>query len=215
MSNIAKKSIVLALNQCMQAVGFRTVQKAIKSMCGGLPGQTEPALAIAFDYPVTDDGKLRLDAPIITRFVEWDAWIRLPVRAGDDVIHSTSGPIRVPTVIVEQNYTGMPLVGATLSNRSVMERDGFRCQYTGEVLPVVELDIDHVIPRRQGGRTLWTNVVTCSRRVNRQKGGRTPREAGLRLIRRPVAPARIPMCVAIRRALHPTWTPFLVARIAA
>ena len=52
-----------------------------------------------------------------------------------------------------------------------------------------ELNIDHVIPRSRGGRNTWDNLVTCSVDANSRKGGRTPEEAGMKLIRKPRKPA--------------------------
>jgi 5-methylcytosine-specific restriction endonuclease McrA len=46
-----------------------------------------------------------------------------------------------------------------------------------------------VIPRSRGGSTTWSNIVTCCRPCNRRKGGKTPAEAGLRLLKRPMRPS--------------------------
>jgi 5-methylcytosine-specific restriction endonuclease McrA len=53
---------------------------------------------------------------------------------------------------------------------------------------VSELTCDHVVPRSRGGRTEWSNIVTCCIPCNRRKGGRTPAEAGLHLVKKPVQP---------------------------
>lgn len=64
----------------------------------------------------------------------------------------------------------------------ILERDDYRCRYCGRRAQT--LDIDHVIPVSQGGKTIMSNLVTACSRCNRQKAGRTPRQAGMR-IRRP------------------------------
>ena len=77
--------------------------------------------------------------------------------------------------------------------RSTIEKfDDHRCQYCGEEFLVEELTFDHVIPVSQGGRKNWENIVTSCTRCNRRKGGRTPLQAGMRVIRQPTRPTRSP-----------------------
>jgi len=64
-------------------------------------------------------------------------------------------------------------------------RDRFSCQYCGIQK---DLTFDHVIPRRLGGRTTWENVATACSPCNLRKGGRTPRQAGMRLREQPIRP---------------------------
>jgi hypothetical protein len=45
----------------------------------------------------------------------------------------------------------------------------------------LSVTLDHVVPRSRGGRTTWENVVTACGRCNREKGDRTPDEAGMAL----------------------------------
>ena len=44
-----------------------------------------------------------------------------------------------------------------------------------------------------GGRTEWTNIVTCCMECNRRKGGKIPHEAGMTLLRRPAKPEWLPI----------------------
>ena len=66
------------------------------------------------------------------------------------------------------------------------------CQYCGRKLPVEDLSYDHVVPKSRGGKTLWNNIVTSCMVCNRKKGGRTPKEANMRLIRKPSKPKWLP-----------------------
>jgi hypothetical protein len=73
-----------------------------------------------------------------------------------------------------------------------------------------QLNLDHVIPRSLGGRTTWENVVCSCVDCNRRKGGRTPAQARLRLLRSPVRPRWTPMMHhAVSTARHEEWRPFL------
>jgi 5-methylcytosine-specific restriction endonuclease McrA len=74
----------------------------------------------------------------------------------------------------------------------VYARDGWKCQYCGERFPASDLTFDHVTPRAQGGRTLWTNIVTACGPCNQAKGDRTPEQAGMPLLRKPREPRWLP-----------------------
>ncbi len=65
------------------------------------------------------------------------------------------------------------------------------------------MTFDHVVPVAQGGRKDWENIVTCCVACNRRKGGRTPAEAGMHLIRAPKRPDKAPpirMTVGLKHA---------------
>lgn len=76
-----------------------------------------------------------------------------------------------------------------LNNRTLFRRDANVCLYCANVFRVVELTRDHVTPISQGGRDVWTNVVTACRRCNNHKGGRTPEQAGRQLVAVPFTPS--------------------------
>ena len=89
-------------------------------------------------------------------------------------------------------------------------RDGNTCQYCGRELPRTELNLDHVVPRAQGGRTTWENVVCCCVDCNLSKGARTPEQAGLKLLKAPVRPRWTPTFRTNGgRVRYREWLPFL------
>jgi 5-methylcytosine-specific restriction endonuclease McrA len=92
-----------------------------------------------------------------------------------------------PVVIRLSHYLAPPRRRDGFSRRAVLRRDGYACQYCGAVTPRPTLD--HVVPRRLGGGASWTNLVTACRDCNQRKAGRTPEQAGMPLLRRPVAPS--------------------------
>ena len=79
-------------------------------------------------------------------------------------------------------------VGVRFNRRAVYIRDKGRCQYCGRRLGLREFTLDHVLPTSRGGQTKWDNVVTCCGPCNRRKADRTPAEARMRLLSRPVKP---------------------------
>lgn len=78
------------------------------------------------------------------------------------------------------------------NRRNVYLRDRGRCQYCGKSVPSNEFDFEHVLPRAQGGRTSWENIVVACIPCNQRKGNRTPEQAGMRLLTRPTRPRSLP-----------------------
>ena len=70
-------------------------------------------------------------------------------------------------------------LGFGRGNRAILRRDEFVCQYKGCNCKAVT--VDHVVPRCQGGKSTWGNLVGCCRHCNEKKGGRTPEQAGMEL----------------------------------
>jgi 5-methylcytosine-specific restriction endonuclease McrA len=132
------------------------------------------------------------------RPVTWEEWIRLPIRDQDEAVRTVRGPIRVPTVIVAVNCAKVPQKRPKLCARTIRERDGNRCQYTGTLLRPEEGSLDHVVPRSRGGPDTWENLVWAAKNVNQRKGNRLPHEAGLRVLRVPRAPKEVPVTALIR-----------------
>jgi 5-methylcytosine-specific restriction endonuclease McrA len=79
------------------------------------------------------------------------------------------------------------------SRANIYQRDKYVCQYCGAKYPAEDLTFDHVIPQVQGGTATWENIVTACLSCNNRKGGRTPREANMRLIRPPMKPKWMPV----------------------
>ena len=75
-----------------------------------------------------------------------------------------------------------------LNNTTLFKRDANICLYCGLRFSKSELTRDHITPMSQGGRDIWTNVVTACRRCNNHKGGRTPEQAHMQLLAVPFTP---------------------------
>lgn len=97
----------------------------------------------------------------------------------DTVFRSPSTVIQVPKVVALRHYA--PVAGEPkFCRRSILLRDRFCCQYCGRRFPSQELTFDHVVPRSQGGRTVWTNILTACHGCNRLKGDRPANYSGRR-----------------------------------
>jgi len=182
MNDILNKTIVLVLNRNWQAINIRTPAQAFCQMATNV--------ATALDI----DGENNI------RPVTWDEWITLSICDGDNAVHTVRGAIRVPTVIVALNFAKVPKKRPKLCAKTIRERDGNRCQYTGKLLHPDEGSLDHVLPRSRGGKDEWGNLVWSDKTVNAKKGNRLPHEAGLKLLSVPRAPNELPVTALIRNA---------------
>jgi len=111
------------------------------------------------------------------------------VKESDRIVRTVYRTFRVPAVIrlikfIRQIYRRE----VPFARKNILIRDEFFCQYCGREHQSSELTIDHIIPKVQGGANHWTNVVACCRSCNMKKGGRTPRQAGMHLVRQPFKP---------------------------
>jgi len=149
------------------------------------------------------------------RTFDFDQWSGSSIPAArpydpDEWIGTSRGPLRAPRVIVLTVFDRMPRRHVRFSRANVMTRDGFTCQYCGERPPRSHLNLDHVVPRAHGGRSTWENVVASCVDCNRRKGGRTPEQAGLRLLRAPARPRWTPLAsLPLSHVRHAEWRPFL------
>lgn len=101
--------------------------------------------------------------------------------------------MKVPAVAVLLRHVKPVKSGVKFSKVNVFLRDKFRCQYCGNKLKGSQLNYDHVVPRAQGGATVWSNIVSSCYKCNAEKANRTPDEAGMPLLSVPQRPRVLPM----------------------
>jgi 5-methylcytosine-specific restriction endonuclease McrA len=127
-----------------------------------------------------------------------------------DWIRGVGFQLRAPRVIRLTECDRGPRQGLRFNRRNVFARDGNRCQYCGQGFPMSELSLDHVVPRSQGGLTTWENIVCACVACNVRKGGRTPQEARMNLIREPVKPKRSPLLsLKLGNPKYASWKSFV------
>lgn len=143
------------------------------------------------------------------RLFDFASWARLAAVNGDSV-GTPSRRIRAPWVIVLMAFEHRRGMEVRFSRQNVFLRDENTCQYCGKTLPRSQLNLDHVIPRSQGGETTWENVVCSCIACNLKKGGRTPEQAGMRLLRRPFRPSWNPILRNGKTSAYELWKPFLI-----
>jgi len=110
------------------------------------------------------------------------------VESYDRDIRSTSVVFKLPCVVRLINRFRRYRPQVRYSKQNIFARDRWTCQYCGERRPISQLTQDHVIPRAQGGKTCWENVVISCSRCNLDKGSKPLHRFKRRLLRKPFAP---------------------------
>ncbi len=188
---------VLVLNRLYLAIHVTNVRRAFSLLCRDLAEviDVEDGQYCTYDFDSWREiSQLRnaLDEPN-------QEWVR-----------SVNFALQVPRVVRLLRYDRLPRQTVKFNRRNIFARDRNRCQYCGQTFPTSELSLDHVIPRSQGGGTDWLNIVCACIDCNIRKGGRTPEQAGIRLIREPFKPKRSPqMTVKLTHPKYDTWKSFI------
>ena len=134
------------------------------------------------------------------RIIRWEDAITMIFKGTVDTIveyqeeiKSPSITIKAPAVIRLRRQIKKYHHQIKFSRRNVYTRDRFTCQYCNQRFSEKNLSYDHVIPRKRGGRTEWTNIVTACKACNRIKADQTCDEAGMFPINEPVCPKFLPI----------------------
>lgn len=129
---------------------------------------------------------------------------------GHDWVSTVNFYIAVPRIIRLLFYDRLPRNEVKFNRRNIFARDKNCCQYCGKRFPTSELSLDHIIPRSMGGKATWGNMVCACTKCNVIKGGRTPKQAGLTLVRKPLKPKRNPLIhVHLGHPRYRSWKQFL------
>ena len=127
----------------------------------------------------------------------------------DEVVHSPSLEMRIPSVVVLKEYV-QPARSSAFTRFNLFLRDEFQCQYCGSK---GDMTFDHVIPRSKGGRTTWENVVASCGPCNLRKGSKTLKQVGMHLARPAVRPDPMQLQNKGRKFppnyLHDSWMDYL------
>jgi 5-methylcytosine-specific restriction endonuclease McrA len=128
------------------------------------------------------------------------------IEAAQQRLRASNFSMDAPLVIRLVRYIRIPRrLRLPCSRRGVLARDRDTCQYCGVQPGRTQLTIDHVIPRSQGGLTVWDNVVTACRECNRKKGGRTPEQAHMALAIKPRQPQYVAFALLGELERHDVW----------
>lgn len=121
-------------------------------------------------------------------------------------LRSVNKEFYFPSIIRLFSYVHFPYKKVNLSRHNIFKRDSHSCVYCGSK---DALTIDHVVPRSNGGRDAWENLVTACQKCNSRKGSMTPEEAGLTLGYQPFRPSFVMFLSKFSGQVREDWKPYL------
>ena len=193
---------VLVLNRYYQAIRVINVRRAFSLLC------RELAEVVHIEKDARGESRWQN--------FDFDEWQELSTLKAEfepdehDWIHTVRFQIAVPRIIRLLGYDKLPRQEVKFNRRNIYARDSNRCQYCGKRMPTTELSLDHVVPKSQGGKSSWTNIVCCCVRCNVKKGGRTPEQAHMHLTTKPIKPKRSPVInIKLADERYSSWKQFL------
>ena len=179
---------VLVLNRFFIPVSVTSLKRAFILLYGGA------AKAVSEDYETYD----------------FNSWADVSTASEEDCVKTVSRIIKAPRVILLLRYEGYYKKQPRFNRINIFRRDNSTCQYCGKKFMKQELTLDHVVPKSQGGKSTWENVVCACGRCNRKKGGKTPEQASMKILNKPVKPKWGPFSnVFIKAVRYKEWEPFL------
>lgn len=110
----------------------------------------------------------------------------------DQEIKSVTFSLKMPAVVRFLRALRSRRKAIKFSRENVFLRDKGMCQFCSTKVSRAHATYDHVVPRAQGGKTEWTNIVIACVDCNQRKGNRTPEQAKMALRTKPVKPKTLP-----------------------
>ncbi len=188
---------VLVLNKHYMAIRIVSVKRAFSLLFRDL------AEVISYE----DNGYFNYDFP---SWCDVSKFRRQFEPDGHDWVATVNFHIAVPRIIRLLFYDRLPRSEVKFNRRNIFARDHNTCQYCGKRFSTQDLSLDHIIPRSVGGAASWENIVCACMRCNVKKGGRTPKQAHMKLIRKPVKPKRNPLLhIHLGHERYHSWKQFL------
>jgi 5-methylcytosine-specific restriction endonuclease McrA len=123
------------------------------------------------------------------------------------LIHSISIAYHVPSVVRLKYYIRIKRKEISLTKKNIIKRDNHQCQYCGKKTGV--MTTDHIIPKALHGKDSWENLVCACLECNNRKGNQVPKEAGMKLTRRPKKPNYFTFVLNEFGPPKTKWRPFL------
>ena len=186
---LGNSSKVLVLNRSWIAVGITTLESAITKVCSFYKDGTPKAKII----DCVDD----------FQSFNWSDWSKIRPDENKNFIQTVNNTFKIPEIIQFTKYDKIPSRKVHYNRRTIFLRDNNQCQYCASK---TDLTLDHLIPKCQGGLTTWENVVAACVKCNLKKAGRTPKEAKMSLLKKPIKPKLNPLSSAVRVK---SWEHFL------
>lgn len=115
--------------------------------------------------------------------------------------------VKLPSVVRLKYYVNIRYREIPLTKKNILRRDRFTCQYCGSTEG--PMTIDHIVPKRLGGKDTWENLVCACFSCNNKKGDNPPERVGLKLLIQPKKPSYLSLLFSSMRIPDDRWKEFL------
>jgi len=129
------------------------------------------------------------------------------IEKNHEYIRSVKTSIPLPSIVRLSRLVHVPRKRILLNRKNIIKRDRHQCQYCGTFEGPVT--VDHIVPKDQGGEDSWENLVCACMKCNTKKRNRTPREAGMILLRKPRKPGYLFFIQHLVGIPDERWKPYL------
>ena len=190
---------VLKLNKNYLPLGVITAREAFTKLSNKRAEIVTVEDGSYFNYDISSWAELSELKKELESFHEHDDWFDLSIMT-----------LQVPRIIRCLYYDKDPHIGVKFNRRNVFARDNYTCQYCGKKFKTKQLTWDHVIPKSRNGVSAWNNLVCACFKCNSKKSNKTPKEANMKLIRKPYKPKYSPVFrTHISNVKYSSWKKFV------
>lgn len=150
-----------------------------------------PFEAVCKVYTGSAKGILLFEGSMVE--LPWEAWFARSQERSEWpedqwFLSSQTGRVAVPRVVRYLKYNQIPKATIKLTRKNIYFRDSYRCYICGDEFEEDDLSVDHIVPSSRGGKREWTNLITCCKKHNRDKGDKLLSELGWKPKFAPYAP---------------------------
>ncbi len=129
------------------------------------------------------------------------------IERNHEMIRSLHSSMPLPSIVRLSRLVHVPRKRVLLNRKNILKRDSYQCQYCST--REGHITVDHVVPKDRGGQDTWENLVCACVKCNAEKSNRTPREAGMVLLRQPRKPGYLFFIQHLIGIPDERWKPYL------
>ena len=129
------------------------------------------------------------------------------IERNHEFVHSVNTVIPLPSIVRLCRLVHVPRKRIQLNRKNIIKRDKHQCQYCGTVEGSVT--VDHILSKDRGEQDSWENLVCACVKCNSKKRNRTPREAGMSLLKKPRKPGYLFFIQHLVGIPDERWKPYL------
>jgi HNH endonuclease len=123
--------------------------------------------------------------------------------------YHANGFIELPAILRMKYQIQKNFYRLVFSRNAVFKRDNFSCVYCGKALDYKSITLDHIVPKKFGGKSTFENCVSSCQPCNFRKGSKYLEEVGMKLLLEPKVPTIFPVSTPRQDPWHQSWEIFL------